>query len=82
MFGGYAKRAGIPQATCKRGVRLIISGSGKGDADGFDKLALDALKAAGLLVDDSPAWLDGRMQVEFVKGPKSTTVELWDVLAS
>ena len=69
---------GVPAATTKRSVRLTLHGwPGKRrlpDRDGWDKLTLDALVRSGLLKDDSPAWLEGRMEVEYVRSESKLTV--------
>ncbi len=76
-------QAKVPMAhTCRR-VHLLMTGWPRGsfpDKDAFDKIFLDSLKQSRLLVDDSALYLDGRMQVYFVRSKvKSTTVVLEDV---
>ena len=52
----YARRAGIPGAGGRRRVSLTLCGS-RSDPDARQKLILDALVHASLLVDDSERWL-------------------------
>jgi hypothetical protein len=70
-----------------RRVRMTVTYGNKQrshDKDAFDKVAKDSLKWAGLIVDDSPRWLE--WEVEFVKDRKhphahSTLIEIWDMEA-
>lgn len=84
FFGTYAVLASVPKATGPRRVRLELTGWERGgnvrDEDAFDKLLLDALVNAGLLVDDNAQGLVDRVEVKFTRGPKSTTLILEDVL--
>jgi hypothetical protein len=55
----YAKLAGVPPATGHRNVSVeIILGKGQraGDPDNYQKCLRDAIKHAGLIVDDSKRW--------------------------
>ncbi len=45
----------------------------KPDADAYDKILLDALVSAGLLLDDSDRGLIGRVGIAFERGPVSET---------
>lgn len=72
----------VPRATTPRRVKLVLSGWARGgpfpDRDAHEKHFLDAMCACGLLVDDSPRWLVGRVEVEYQRGRKETTVILED----
>lgn len=74
--------AGIPKATTKRRVRLTITLGPRqrgGDVDAYWKSLLDALKCAGLIIDDSKEWVE-TPPVEYVRGPKKATrIELEDI---
>lgn len=75
----------IPKATKMRRVWLHLSGWERGsiklpDKDAFDKAFLDCLVRTGLLIDDSPAWLQGRVAVSYERGPKRTIITLEDVV--
>ncbi len=55
----HAKRQGVPLATTPRsvGMRLVLpKGQRSFDKDNIQKTIRDALKHAGLLVNDSPKW--------------------------
>jgi hypothetical protein len=72
---------GIPRATGRRRVSLVVTGWPTGrlpDADGLLKSTLDALVHAGLLVDDAPAWCE-LGAVEVCRGPRGTTIVLEDL---
>lgn len=79
----YARLAEAPKAAGARRVRLELAGWEHGgpfpDEDAYDKLLLDALVNAGLLVDDDAKGLVGRVEVRFERGPKTTTLILEDV---
>lgn len=67
----------IHPAGGRRRVSLEVHGWPSGrlpDADAFDKLLLDALVAAGLLVDDDDAGVEGRMQVKIVRSKERKTI--------
>jgi hypothetical protein len=73
----------VPPATGRRRVALTIVLSPRqrpADRDAYDKVVLDALVRCGLLLDDSPRGLDGRVAVRFLVGVKRETwIELEDV---
>ncbi len=55
MVAAYAKKDGIPKASGKRRLSLIITLSGRqkeADIDSMNKVALDACVACGLLLGD------------------------------
>ena len=83
MIGSYAWAQSVPKATGKRRVKLTVTGWASGgrlpDKDAFDKLLLDSLKQCWLIFDDSQEFLDGRVEVELRRGPRSTVIELEDV---
>lgn len=61
LVGHYSREQGIPRAEGKRRVSLSFTLSGRGkvkDDDNVRKVLSDALVAAGLLVDDAPAWVE------------------------
>jgi hypothetical protein len=72
-----------PPAIGKRRVKLILTGWASGgpfpDRDAHDKLLLDALTACGLILGDNPNALEGRVEVEYQRGPKQTQIVLEDV---
>lgn len=81
MVQVHALRDGIPRATGRRRVRLTIAGPWRRppDPDAPLKSTLDALTAAGLLIDDSARWCQFDPP-EFVRAPEfSTTIELTDL---
>ena len=82
LLGWYAKIEGIPPATGKRRVSLVITLAPRhraADPDAYWKSALDALTAAGLLVDDSPRWCE-LGAVEFRRGAdRQTEIVLEDL---
>lgn len=73
----------VPVARGRRRLHMLLSGWEHGgqlpDRDGPLKVALDAMKRAGLLLDDGPAGLEGMPLVEVVRGPKRTVITLEDV---
>jgi hypothetical protein len=74
----YAKEQGLPLATARRRVSIVITGT-RADPDGLLKSLLDGLVHAGLLVDDSSRWLElGGLEVS-VSGPRTTTVLMEDL---
>lgn len=82
MVMGYAIQAGIPKATTRRRVRLVVTlpkGRKAFDPDAPWKGVLDGLVHTGLLVDDSAKWVE-LAPVEFRKGDRlETTIELEDL---
>jgi len=61
MVSAYCLQAGIPRAKGKRRVELVVEIAGRGrtpDPDSMWKSLLDALKQAGMLVDDSGKWCE------------------------
>jgi hypothetical protein len=61
IVGGEALARRVPRATGKRrvGLHLILGPRQRGcDVDAYHKSLLDALVAAGLLIDDSPRWCE------------------------
>lgn len=69
-----------------RRIRLTVR-YGKGlrrhDKDAFDKVAKDAIKRAGLIVDDSLHWLEWEIELTLDKKlpdkTHETTLEIWDL---
>lgn len=64
----YARLQRVPAASGPRKVALALALAPRQkqpDADAFDKLLLDALVGAGLLLDDSARGLAGRVEVSF-----------------
>jgi len=77
ILAAEAHNQNVPQATGKRRVALHLYGWRRGvmpDLDAFSKLLCDSLKRAGLLVDDSPTWLDGLVQVTLTRSAEKKTV--------
>lgn len=73
----YAAKQRIVKASGRRRVSLEVHGWAKGktpDLDAFDKLLLDALTHYGLLTDDSPEGLEGRMEVTIVRSKERKTI--------
>jgi hypothetical protein len=71
-----ATAAGVPRATGKRRVtiRIILGARRRGaDPDAFFKASGDALKAAGMLVDDSRKWVEWA-PTEYEPGAQDGTV--------
>lgn len=85
LVKAYAVQAGVPPAKCRRHVEFYFTGwarkHGGGnlpDSDALDKVMRDALVTAGLIVDDSDKWAEFEEPV-IVRGPKQTTIRLYDV---
>jgi hypothetical protein len=82
MVGICARLAGIPPATVRRRVSLVLTMAPRQrrpDPDCWWKSTLDALTACGLLVDDSPKWCElGRVSYE--RGAGRRTVVLLEDL--
>ncbi len=82
LVGAYAKVYGVPRANGKRRVTLrIVLGPRQrgGDVDCYWKTTLDALKHAGLIVDDGRAWVE-LMPVEYSRdNGRATWITLEDV---
>lgn len=85
LLVAYAKQQRIPAATGRRRASLLVRlkpRMQRSDADSFDKLLLDALTRAGLLLDDSARGLEGRLEVSFERGTAEdwgSTITLEDV---
>lgn len=75
IIAGYAAKFGVAKATRKRRVSLVVTIRDRRyetDPDSIHKSLLDGLKRSGLLVDDSPAWVEIG-PFEQVKGAKLAT---------
>jgi len=71
LLGSYAMQPRVPQATGRRrlSVEIVLAPRQRQpDADAYDKLLLDSLVGAGLLVDDGARGLAGRVEVSFRRG--------------
>jgi Holliday junction resolvase RusA-like endonuclease len=71
----------IPAATGRRSVQMhVVLGKGmrQHDADNTQKLILDALVHAGMLVDDSPKWVEF-LGVTYERGVHQTIISLEDL---
>jgi Holliday junction resolvase RusA-like endonuclease len=85
LLGTYALAQRVPKATCRRSVAVeVVLGprQRQPDRDSMDKLLLDAVVEAGLLLDDSDRGLAGRVEVTFRRGDASawgTVVTLTDL---
>lgn len=81
MVSAYAWRTQIPRAKGKRRITLtiILGKRQRGcDPDAYWKLLLDAMKYAGLIVDDSPKWVE-LAPVQYERGERGTRVEIVEV---
>ncbi len=82
VVGIHARLAGATGAVTKRRLTLtLILGKHckRCDRDAPWKHLLDGMKQAGLIVNDSPDWLEA-MPLEFEKGPvRATRIVLEDV---
>lgn len=82
MVAHYARSSQAPTATGKRRVRLkiVLGPRQRGcDPDNYWKSLLDALKHAGMIVDDSRNWVE-TPPVEFTRGTqRATIIELTDI---
>jgi hypothetical protein len=68
LLAAYAREQGIPRAAGRRRVAVeVVLGPRmrRADPDALDKLLLDALVNAGLLLDDGERGLAGRVAVHF-----------------
>lgn len=78
----YAQVQGIPRAAGRRRVTLwvgLAKGRRRHDPDAFWKSLLDALTAAGLLVDDGPEWCE-LAPVQYGRPPEPfTAITLEDI---
>lgn len=78
-----ARLAGIPRATGKRQISMIIrvpKSQRRWDPDALWKSTLDACKHACLIVDDSPVYLQlGQLTYDRERGPLRTTIVLEDL---
>jgi|SRR5262245_44324702 len=75
LLGTYRFVHGIPRAICRRSVAvevILAPRMRQPDADSMDKLLLDALVAADMLLDDSAHGLAGRVEVTFRRGDAKT----------
>lgn len=83
FVGTYALANRVPDAAGRRRVAVVVTlppGAPARDLDNLDKILLDALVRARLLLDDGARGLDGRLGVEFRRGEEeSTTLILEDV---
>jgi hypothetical protein len=83
LLAGYARFFLVPAAAGPRRVSVLVTLGPReraNDRDNLDKILLDALVQVGLLLDDGPASLDGRVEVTFRRGPaRATTLTLEDV---
>lgn len=75
MIAAYSRN--VPRATGRRGVRVaVLRKRAQGnlpDQDAYGKLFLDALKIAGMIVDDGPKWLD-RVDWDIYRSDRDATV--------
>jgi hypothetical protein len=83
FVAGYAKLAGVPVAQGRRRVTLAFrapegKGAKVGDPDSRQKVALDALVLAGMIVDDSDRWCDLMPRVR-ERGAVRTLITLEDL---
>ena len=85
LVKAYAVMAEVPPAKCRRAVEMIFTGWQRGqgggnlpDSDALEKVARDALVAAGMLVDDSEKWALFMPSV-ILRGPKRTVIRLYDL---
>lgn len=80
-IAGYAALQGVPKAEGRRRVSVVLPGPRTGrlpDPDSWQKSTLDALVAAGLLVDDSGKWCEVG-PATFERGGTDTTITLEDI---
>src|SRR5437762_2092380 len=71
LLGAYARLQRVPPATGRRklAVEIVLAPRQRQpDRDALDKLLLDSLVGAGLLLDDSDLGLVGRVEVSFRRG--------------
>jgi hypothetical protein len=87
LIAAYVKlQANVPVAAGKRRVGLklqMAKGQIRADADAYHKSLLDGLKRAGLIVNDSPDWVEiGPVSFDPTRKPGqfATTVILEDMI--
>lgn len=76
VVGNAKMAAGVPDATTKRRIEIIViypKGQRQYDKDAFLKSLLDAMVRAKVLVNDSPAWADYDLP-EYARGDKLRTI--------
>lgn len=81
IIGCEARRQGIPLATCKRRLSLVVTlgkGQRKLDRSNVFKVVEDALVCTGLLVDDTDRWVE-HGNVTWERGERRTQVLLEDL---
>ena len=69
------RQGGVPAATCRRRVSLLVvfpKGARMPDPDAFDKSLRDALVACGALKNDSARWVVGEYP-QFARGESLVT---------
>lgn len=80
MVWAYAQ--GTPKASAKRRLELTIvlqKGQRGGDVDAYHKSTLDALKHAGLILDDNRQGVE-LLPILYERGPGwGTRIRLWDL---
>ena len=77
----WAHTIGAAKAKGRRrlSVTLVYPPAGRRmDPDAWQKSLLDALVSVGLLIDDSPKWVE-ISPVKYERGGKATTIELEDL---
>lgn len=81
-IAAYSLLARVPRAAGKRRVTItIVLGPRQrgGDVDAYQKSSLDALKHAGMLVDDSRHWCE-IMPLKWLRAAeRATVIELEDI---
>jgi hypothetical protein len=89
LINAYAKNERVRRVSDDwRMVRRIVltvwygKGQRRHDKDAFDKVAKDACKRAGLIVDDSLQWVDWSVELKQDRElpyTHATQIELWDL---